>query len=88
VTFFGVEDGGPTDWAEAEYELGSLFPDTNVFGAVPKTLNHAATAWGEEQRRGWEKEQSALGDDKPQDDHDRLWAWLCSVHSTETRGSA
>ena len=32
VSFFGVEDGSPTDWAEPEYELGSLIPDTDVFG--------------------------------------------------------
>src|ERR1700730_6793505 len=31
VTFFGVEDGSPTDWAEPQYELGSLIPDTDVF---------------------------------------------------------
>jgi hypothetical protein len=32
VTVFGVEDGRPTDWAEPEYELGSLIADTDVFG--------------------------------------------------------
>ncbi len=32
VTVFGVEDGSPTDRAEPEDELGSLIPDTNVFG--------------------------------------------------------
>jgi hypothetical protein len=32
VTVFGVEDGSPTNWAEPEYELGALIPDTNVFG--------------------------------------------------------
>jgi hypothetical protein len=31
VTGFGVEDGSPTNWAEPEYELGSLIPDTDVF---------------------------------------------------------
>lgn len=31
VTFFGVEDGSPTDWAEPECELGSLIPDTDAF---------------------------------------------------------
>ena len=32
VTVFGVEDGSSTDRTEPEYELGSLIPDTNVFG--------------------------------------------------------
>jgi hypothetical protein len=32
VTVFGVEDGSPTNWAEPEYELGSLIPDSNVLG--------------------------------------------------------
>jgi hypothetical protein len=32
VTVFGVKDGSPTNWAEPEYELGSLIPDANVFG--------------------------------------------------------
>lgn len=31
VPVFGVEDGSPANWAEPEYELGSLIPDTNVF---------------------------------------------------------
>jgi hypothetical protein len=32
VTVFGVEYGSPTDRAKPEYKLGSVIPDTNVFG--------------------------------------------------------
>jgi hypothetical protein len=32
VALFSVEDGGPTDWAEPECELGSLISDADVFG--------------------------------------------------------
>ena len=39
VTVFGVEDGRPANWAEPEYELGSLIPPRTYSVAVPKTLN-------------------------------------------------
>ena len=32
MTVFAVENGSPTNWAEPEYELGSLISDTDVFG--------------------------------------------------------
>jgi hypothetical protein len=35
---FGVEDGSPTNGAKPEDELGTLVPDTDVFGGVPKDL--------------------------------------------------
>jgi hypothetical protein len=35
---FGVEDGSSTNGAEPEDELGTLVPDTNVFGGVAKDL--------------------------------------------------
>ena len=32
VTVFSVEDSSPANWAEPEYELGSLISDANEFG--------------------------------------------------------
>ena len=35
---FGVVDGSPTNGAKPEDELGTLVPDTNVFGGIAKDL--------------------------------------------------
>ena len=32
VTVFSVEDSSPANWAEPEYERGSLISDANEFG--------------------------------------------------------
>ena len=44
VTVFGVEDRSPTDRAEPEDELGSLIPDTNVFGRGTEDLERSREA--------------------------------------------
>ena len=44
VTFFGVEDGSPTGWAEPEYELGSLIADTDVFGGSTEDFERSREA--------------------------------------------
>jgi hypothetical protein len=41
---FGVEDGSSTNRAEPEDELGTLVPDTDVFGGVPKDLEGGVEA--------------------------------------------
>jgi hypothetical protein len=44
VTVFCVKDGSPTNWAEPEYELGSLIPDANVFGGGTKDFERSREA--------------------------------------------
>jgi hypothetical protein len=44
VTVFGVEDGSPTNWAEPEYELGSLIPDANVLGGGTEDFERSGEA--------------------------------------------
>ena len=44
VTVFGVEDGSPTNWAKPEYELGSLIPDTDVFGGGTEDFERSREA--------------------------------------------
>jgi hypothetical protein len=44
LTIFGVEDSRPTNGAEPEYELGSLIPDTNVFGSGAEDLERSREA--------------------------------------------
>jgi len=44
VTIFGAEDGGPTNWAKPEYELGSLIPDTNVLGGGTEDFERSREA--------------------------------------------
>jgi len=44
VTVFGVEDGSPTNWAEPEYELRPLIPDTDVFGGVAEDFERSREA--------------------------------------------
>ena len=44
VTVFGVEDGSPTNWAEPEYELGSLIPDSNVLGGGTEDFERSREA--------------------------------------------
>ena len=44
VAFFGVKHSSPTDWAEPEYELGSLIPDTDVFGGSTEDFERSKEA--------------------------------------------
>jgi hypothetical protein len=44
VTVFCVKDGSPTNWAEPEYELGSLIPDANVFGGGTEDFERSGEA--------------------------------------------
>jgi len=44
VTFFRVEDGSSTNWAEPEYELGSLIPDSNVLGGDTEDFERSGEA--------------------------------------------
>jgi hypothetical protein len=44
VTFLGVENGRPTDWAESEYEPGALIPGTDVFGGSSEDLERSREA--------------------------------------------
>jgi hypothetical protein len=39
-----VEDGSSTNGAEPEYELGTLVPDTDVFGGVARDLEGCVEA--------------------------------------------
>jgi hypothetical protein len=44
VTFLGVKDGGSAEWAESEYELGTLIPDTDVFGGSTQDFERSGEA--------------------------------------------
>ena len=44
VSVFGMEDGSPANWAEPEYELGSVVPDTGVFGDSTRDFERSREA--------------------------------------------
>ena len=44
MTVFCVEDGSTTNWAEPESELGSLIPDTDVFGGGTEDFERSREA--------------------------------------------
>jgi hypothetical protein len=46
VTFFGVEDRRPANWAESENETGAVVADASVFGGGAEDL-----------KRNWEARQ-------------------------------